>query len=158
MDRQDYLNAESSSLPGNICLSVFMKLSSIRAGLAHTFAKISGLPFSENSSRCRLHTASRVQRPDKNKLTASNKRQREERCMGEGRLSENGKSGARRVNINCVVSDFLHSQDVHRIRRCPDKPARRHRQCMSILSPYHTTSPIVGLRDYQGRFCWSRPS
>jgi len=86
MGRQDYSNAESSSLPGNICLSVLMKLSSIRAGLAHTFAKISGLPFSENSSRCRLRTTSRVQRPDKNELTASNKRQREERCMKEERI------------------------------------------------------------------------
>jgi len=86
MDRQDYSNAKSSSLPGNICLSVLMKLSSIRAGLAHTFAKISSLPFSENSSRCRLRTTSRVQRPDKNELTASNKRQREGRCMREGRI------------------------------------------------------------------------
>lgn len=41
----------------------------------------------------------------------------------------------------CLTS-YIH-QDVHRIRRCPDKPARCHRQCMSILSLFITLLPLL---------------
>ena len=101
MGRLDYPDAESSSLPGNICLNVLMKnwvLSKL--GRFIHLQKLVASHLVRTAVALDYDMASRTQRPDENEPTASNKRQREEYCMGEGCLN----MASRRLNANCTVS------------------------------------------------------